>query len=294
MMEKFRDATFLSRICNRDYESKLVAGGDRITIRQRPNATTFKYRKGMIMPRQGYDTKSKTFYINRANAWRFNVNDIDKKLSDLDNWVGEWTDEFAKEESEVVEIEFLADIYSKCHALNRGLTAGAKGGEYDLGVTGTPLQIYKATQTAAHKSSMIDAVASAAACLEEQPGGMGDSPWILIPVWASLMIQTGELKEASLSGDDVSLLRKGVRVLGSIAGFDVFTSNLLNTVTDTVKCWNCIFGDKKAITYADQVEKTEIKPDPDDFGMIHQSVHVYDWDAIQTTRFGHLYIRKGA
>lgn len=297
LLEKFHDNTFMTKICNRDYEGDLKKAGDQITIRGLPDIKTFRYKKGMNIPFQGYETTSTTFPVERSRGYAFKVNSIDEKLSDLNGWVNQWTDEGAIALAQDNEMEFLEDIYSYCDAANAGVAAGYRSASYDLGATATPLEIYKTTQTAEHKSSAIDAVATAAACLEEQKGGMGVDPWIIIPVWMGLYIQTGELKEVSLSGDDASLLRKNVKALGSLAGFTVYTSNLLkvdaNEAATGGKSYNVIFGDKKAITFAEQISITEVKDNPFEPGKLHSSIMVYDWFPIQPTRFGHMIICKG-
>ena len=80
-----------------------------------------------------------------------------------------------------------------------------------------------------NKGLAVDAITEAASCLQEQPGGMGSAlqPWIVLPVWYGNYIQTSELKNASLSGDGTSLLRKSVQSIGQIGGFDIYLSNLL-------------------------------------------------------------------
>lgn len=298
LLEKFRDNTFMSRVTNKNYEGELRKGGDQIIIRQRPNMKTAKYKKGQTLAVQGYKTTSVTFPVNRSRYYAFEVNDIDRRLSDIKGWVNEWTDEGGKSLAEDNEVEFLADIYGRCHTANAGNAAGLKSGSYDLGSTSNVLQLYNTSQTTQYKSAAVDAIAAAAAALQEQPGGLGPNPWIIIPVWMGLLIQTGELKDASLSGDAKTLLRKEVIAIGNIAGLDVYTSNLLtkdyNTNAPGNYSWNIVYGDTRAITYATQIEKSEVIRMESDFADTHRSLMVYDWFPVMPERFGHMVVAKGA
>lgn len=294
-MEVFHDKLFMNQLCNRDYEGTIKQQGDKVWLRELPEGKTFKYKKGMTLPHVELETKLQSFEVNRARAWAFKIETIDKMLSDMKNSTSKIQEQFDKKLAEDIEIEFLADIPGKCSVENQGEGAGHQSANYDLGSVSNPMGVQSATTTTAHKSAAIDLIARAAAALEEQPGGMGDDPFIVIPVWMGLRIQTGELKATQLSGDSTSLLRKGVTACGMLAGLNVFTSNLLNQTVQSApvantRCFDVIYGDKKGITYADQITESEIKGIENGFGQKFQALHTYDWKAAQPTRFGSLYV----
>ncbi len=293
-MEVFHDKLFMNRLCNRDFEGEIKEQGDVVKLRKLPAGKTFKYKKGMTLPHVDMVTEEDSFPINRARAWAFKIDTVDKLLTDMKDGTSKIQEQFDKQLAEDIEVDFLSDVPSRCHVKNQGLTAGNRSESYNLGSVVTPLGISKATQTVANKSAAVDAVAAAAATLEEQPGGMGDDPWIVLPVWFNLRIQTGELKAANLAGDNVSLLRKGVTEVGQLAGFTVYTSNLISFATQDIggtatKCFNIMFGDRKGITYADQITQSEVKGIENGFGQKFQALHTYDWKAAYPTRFGNMY-----
>lgn len=298
-MEEFRDKLFMNRLCNRDYEGEIKKAGEKVWLRKLPSASTFRYRKGMVLPHVELEAEADSFTVNRARAWAFAVDVLDKELTDMKGFTSDVSAEFDKQLAEDIETEFFGDVYARCSVENMGETAGHKSASYDLGSTSNPLGIYSASQTTAHKSAAVDAIAAAAAALEEQPGGMGVDPYIVIPVCMGLRIQTSELKKANEAGDATSLIRKGVTNIGTLAGLTVFTSNLINVVQQTVggvenvKCYNILFGDRKGITYADQIVKSEVKPIENGFGNKFQALHVYDWDSVQPTRIGAMYVYMG-
>ena len=54
--------------------------------------------------------------------------------------------------------------------------------------------------------------------------------WLVIPPWAASLIKRTDLRNASISGDGVSLMRNGR--LGMMDRFTLYTSNLLPTAVD--------------------------------------------------------------
>ena len=55
----------------------------------------------------------------------------------------------------------------------------------------------------------------------------------------------------------------------------------------------CLFGDNSAISFADEIEKTELLRDKDEIGDFHRSVMVYDWFVRYAERFGSMIVAKG-
>lgn len=298
-MEEFRDRLFMNRLCNRDYEGTIKKAGEKVWLRKRPTASTFRYRKGMVLPHVELESDADSFTVNRARGWAFKIDILDKELTDMKGFTSDVSDEFDDQLAEDIEVEFLGDVYARCHLENQGNAAGHKSASYDLGSTDHPLGVFKTAQTDTYKSAAVDAIATAAAALEEQPGGMGVDPYIVIPVAMGLRIQTGELKKANETGDSTTLMRKGVTELGTIAGLTVYTSNLISVVTQSVggvantKCYNILFGDRKGITYADQIVTSEVKPIENGFGNKFQALHVYDWASLYPTRIGAMYVYMG-
>ncbi len=306
LKERFRHNTVLTRITNRTFEGKFRNKGDKIIIRNPPIIKTRKYLVGQAMVYQDPEAFKETHTIDRSRYYGFKINDIQAAFSDIKGFAEKWTKEGGVQLAEDNELEFFGDIFAKCHAKNQGNTAGAVSEAYVLGTAAAPLTVYKnqaladAASGVSVKNLVVDAIAEAAACLQEQPGGRGDHmhPWIIIPVWMGQQIQTSELKNAALSGDSVSLLRKSVEAIGNIAGFDVYQSNLLPKLPADVgeslpARYLCLFGDNSAISFADEINKSEVLRDKDDVADYHRSIMVYDWFVCYAERFGHMVVAKG-
>ena len=318
LREKFWDNTLLRKICNTEFTGQFKNKGDTIVVRCLPSIPTSKFVAGQkinyVRPKS-YDVK---YTIDRGRYYAFIVDDVQKAFSDVSGWAEKWTSEGAEQLAQDEELEFFADIGSatKCHAKNTGDDtyglAGCRSGGYKIGCVDHPVALNSGTPSEAHtantgtsanqacdRTSPTEFITRLAAVLNEQPGGFGLNPFVVVPVWMTQMLQNSELKQADMIGDPVSLLRKdAVASIGKIANLTVYVSNLLpddnytlsyntsSAATKSVKRYPIIFGDQSAITFADEVSRTEVLRDKDVPGDFHRSYHVYDWFPRYPERFG--------
>lgn len=292
LLEAEHDNLIFHNFVNRNYEGQLKEKGDKVIIRKEPDLKTFQYVKGTPVQYPEYETESEEFTVNRARIVPFTINKIDQMMSDIPSWTDRWAKLGGIALAEYKEKEFFQDVPFKCAVENQGNAAGLHSGLYNLGSATTPVKVVASGATGANERNAVDIISEAAACLAEQPGGMADYSYIVIPPIFAQRIQTSELKQASLSGDSVSTLRKGLKAIGNLCGFDIYQSNLLDmrvAAGGSTKYFTCLFGDKSAITYCDQISLTEVKPDPYVFAQHnHASVSIYDWKAIKPHHFGTL------
>lgn len=329
LREKFWDNTLLRKICNTEFTGQFKNKGDTIIVRCLPNIPTSKFVAGQKIDYfrpKSYDVK---YTIDRGRYYAFVVDDVQKAFSDIPGWPEKWTSEGAKQLAQDEELEFFADVGSgtKCDAANTGAasdgSAGKRSGGYIVGTALRPVSLYKSDAAATagsdstseasgatkikptDKTTPTELVTRLAAVLNEQPGGFGLNPFVVVPVWMTQMLQNSELKQADMIGDPVSILRKdAVTSIGKIANMTVYVSNLLpasnckasdgSTELSTRKYYPIIFGDQSAITFADEVSKTEVLRDKDVVGDFHRSYHIYDWFARYPERFGVSFVTKGA
>ena len=304
---KFWHNTVLRMITNSDFEGKFKGKGDRLIVRCPPNVHTSVYVDGGTIKYQEPEAFTKEFAVNRARYYGFHEDSIKKAFSDIPNWLSTWMSNGAKQFGIDVEREAFADLYTKCDSANCGNTAGAISGGYTLGSGDAPLAVFKddASVTAGAafgdgvKKNVVEAITEAASCLEEQAGGLGLNPWIVIPVWMSNLIQNSDLKHADLVGDPVSLLRKdAVTSIGKIANMTIYVSNLTPKISATVNSasvaeYPILFGDTSAISFAKEVTETDVIKDKDVPGDFQRSLLVYDWFPRYPTRFGAMIVAKG-
>lgn len=303
LREKFWYNTVLKNITNTEYQGQFKNKGDTIVIRCMPNIGTSRFVDGMKIKYEKPEAYDIMFKIDKGLLYAFTVSDVQKAFSDIPNWAEKWTDIGSKQLAQDWETWFFKDMTSatKCHVKNQGNNAGMQSESYALGTATAPVYLYKsdadakaATATGAgDKTTAVEVVTRYTSTLEEQPGGAGMAQFCVVPVWMTNMLQNTDLfQSADKMGDDASILRKNaVNSIGKLAGMDVYVSNLLPKLGDGT--YPILFGDKSAITFADEVSITEVLRDKSVVGDFHRSVHIADWFVRYEERFGVSFVKKG-
>lgn len=282
LVEKFYDATVFGEIANTDYEGEIANMGDKVIIRTTPSITIRDYQKGGKLLYEKPESPNVTLNIDKAKYFAFNIDNIDKFQSDIalmDDWAGDGGEQMKI----AVDTGILADIYGDVPAVNKGLTAGRKSAGYNLGTVGTPFVL-----TAAN---IVDLITACGAVLDEQ-NVPETGRWFVIPVWMRYLLMNSDLKNASLAGDDTSILRNGR--LGMIDRFMIYVSNNLAAVTDgAFVVYHALFGHKSALTFASQMTQMETLKAESTFGDLVRGLNVYGYETIKPESIGDAYVRKG-
>ena len=281
LLVEFYTSTVFGQIASTEFEGQIANYGDKLRIRMLPDIVSKEYVKGQELEYQDGDPSYVDLDIDKGRYWGLRFNALDKKQSDL-NYIQKWAAHAAEIQKIAIDAGILADVYGDVSSYNKGTTAGKKSASINLGVSGTPLQV--------SDSTIVDKIVDCGVVLDEQDVP-SENRWIVLPAWACGMIKTSELKDASLAGDDKSMLRSGH--VGKIDRFDIYMSNNIESVTDggnTV--YNAIFGWKGSLAFASQMLLTESLKNPKDFGDLMRSLQAYGYKTVKPEGMGHLYIRK--
>lgn len=284
MLIKFYQHTCLTEITNTDYEGEISKQGDTVHITDIPDITINDHEMGQELEYEAPAPTDTTLLIDKGKSWSFINNLIQQKQSNKE-YVNKWTEDAGKQLKINIEKAFFADVYASVHAKNTGLTAGKISGSFNLGATGSPIAL--------DKTNIIDYIVDCGTVLDEQDVPDDQDWWFVMPGWACNLIKKSELKDASVTGDDRSILRnKGV--IGMIDRFKIINSNLLSVVTDTVKVTNMLFGHRSALTFATQLVESEgpLK-DTRVFGDHYRGLQVYGYKPVKTEAYGRFYAYKG-
>lgn len=277
LLVKFYNTTIFKVIANTKYEGDIKNQGDTVKIRNTPTVAIKDYIKGQTLETEHLQTSVIDLEINQAKYFRFLAEDVDTLQSNID-YVEDWTRDAAKQMQIEIDSDILADIFDDAHASNQGLTAGLVSGGYNMGVSGTPLQVTKAT--------IVDKIIEMGAILDEQNVPVNDRFLLLPPQFCSLIKQS-DLNKANEAGDAESMRRHGV--LGTIARFTIYETNQLATTLDTNTITNIIFGQKEALTFASQLTKSRSKEADNQFGMINDGLNVFGYKVIKPEALGWAY-----
>jgi len=281
--------TILSRITNDEFSGEFVGQGTTLEVPIEPLVATRQRKQGDPINYQHVNGTTEKFSVGRQAYIAFVIEREEQKFSAIGDLAGQFMTFGKTQRLPELEREYYADIYAKCATENQGNTAGYISGSYDLGAATTPTYIYKtgadvkdSTQT--HKEAAPDYMCHLVNTLREQPGGENLTPWIIVPTVVADRIQTSELKQADLAGDDISLVRKDIRYIGDIGGAHVYVSNLTPVIAKVEGVgaqptrYVCLAGDNSAVTYFGDTSEIEVGlKDINVRGTFNRAFWDYEW-----------------
>jgi len=258
LQSKFYLNTVLSEIANHNWEGEIKGGGSKVNIRIRPTIAITDYTVNSALSYQDLVDGMIELLIDRAKSYAFKVDDIDGAQSDI-NIVNETTMDAAEQMKIAIDSQVLGAVY-----------ADATTALASLVVT---------------KANVLDWIVDAGTALDEK-NVPETGRFIVLPPWICGMIKKSDLKDASISGDGTSILRNG-RV-GQIDRFTVYSSNNVAITAGAPDTYQCIAGQKEAITFASQFVKTETLRLQDTFGDAIRGLNVFGFKTVQADALVHL------
>lgn len=281
LIEKFYDATVLAAISNTNYEGEIKGQGDKVKIRTIPSLEINDYKSGQTLVNQRPESSNVELLIDQGKYWSAIVDDVQVVQSDI-GLMNMWASDASEQMKIAIDRSVLGSIAPDIAAANKGATAGKISGSYSLGVTGTPIQLTKAT--------ILEYIVDLGSVLDEQNVPEAGR-FLLLPFWAVNLLKKSDLKDASLTGDSTSVMRNGR--IGMIDRFTAYTSNNLPRVTDGAnQCYDILAGHKNGLTFASQLVKTETLRAESTFGNIMRGLQVFGHKVIDGSMLARGYVYK--
>jgi hypothetical protein len=210
------------------------------------------------------------------------LDDIMELQADL-NLLSMWADDAGEQLKIVIDTAVLALLDAGVDSLNKGATAGKISANIDLGASGAPAVLTPAT--------VLNYIVDLGTCLDEY-NIPETGRWLVIPPWAAGMIKKSDLRNASISGDGVSLMRNGR--LGMIDRFTLYASNLLPTATEgSATAFRMFAGHPHGLTFASQISKLETLRSEQTFGTLLRGLQVYGAKVLDGIALAELYAIRG-
>lgn len=278
---KYYSRSVVPAISNTKYEGIIRDVGDEVIIRTRPDINIFDYKKGQQLNPETPSSPPIKLLIDRAKAYDFVIDVIDEHQADI-VLSDEFTSDAAEKQRIEVDLDVLGSVYVDAASANKGANAGKKSSAYNLGTTGSPVEL--------SKTNIIEYLTMIGTVLDEQDVPE-DNRFVVLPAWARWLIMNSDLKNASLTGDGNSIIRRG-RV-GEVDRLTIYASNLLSSGTDAGTT-NIIAGHTDAITFASQMVKNEVIPASRTFGKEYRGLQVYGFKTVKPEALVHLYAKKAA
>lgn len=281
-LEKFYLSTVFGDVANTDYEGEIKAYGDKVHIRTIPDIEINDYVAGQTLNVQRPTSGKVELNIDRGHYFNFIVDDVLRNQFDQ-AWMERWSNDAGMQMKIKVDGVILNAVYLDAGTYNKGATAGVKSQNINLGTAGAPIQLTKA--------NVLDFLVDAGTVLDEQNRPDTDRKLVL-PAWVCGLIKKSDLKDASITGDGVSVLRNGR--IGMIDRWEIFMSNNLNVVVDgSFRATHALGLHKSAVTFAAQFVEMDTLKSESTFGQLVRGLNVYGYETVQPDSLLDMYIAKG-
>ena len=254
LQAKFYAQTVLSEVTTNEYEGEISGLGNKVNIRSVPAVTVADYTGSLSYA----DVTSGTIELNidKAKSYAFKVDDILREQADID-----FMNEAANDAAQNMKIAIEQDVFANVAA-------------------GSSLTDINATPSNLTSSNILGFILDAGQTLDENNIPEDNRYMIISPAAASLLKQS-ELRQAYLTGDNVSPLRNGF--IGTVDRFNMYVSNNLATASGVT---SGLYGHPKAIAYASQMTNTESVRLESSFGDGVRGLAVYGYKVVLPTAIG--------
>lgn len=286
LIEKFYDSTVLAAISNTNYEGEIKKHGDKVIMRTMPSIAIRKYSANQELLVDRPSAPTQELVIDQGNYFNLHLDDVLKQQMDVD-LMNLWSTEASEQFKIEVDREILTYLVNKAAAANRGATAGRVSANINLGAAGAPVTL--------SRTNIIDYIILMGQVLDEQ-NIPETGRFLVLPAWACSLLKRSDLRDASLTGDSVSVARNGK--LGMIDRFTIYSSNLLRTSTtdgvtgnDTDAGTYIIAGHKNGLTFASQFTEMEVIRSERTFGNLMRGLQVYGRGITDPTALVELYAK---
>lgn len=266
LIENFYDATVLAAISNTNYEGEIRKMGDTVNIRTTPEITIKTYVKGQTLSVENPDKPKIQLVIDKGEYFACIEDDVDKVQADV-NMMDTWSKDASERMKIKIDQRVLTDILPSISALNKGASAGRISANINLGTTGTPVAITK--------TNVLDYIVDMGTVLDESNCPESER-FLIVPAKMAGFIKKSDLKDASITGDSISVLRNGR--LGMIDRFTVYVSHNLSVTSGK---FSIISGHKMGFTFASQMTEMESLRAESTFGNVIRGLQVYGYQVIK-------------
>lgn len=306
-----RENTIRKNLCGAQYAGEIKGYGSKLVIRKTPKVKTERFVANAPFVPQHLQADSIEVTVGRGRTYAVAISSWEEMTSDIKNWQRIATEEGGKQLDEDEEVEFFDSLSVFGAPENQGHAAGRRTGMYNLGSPAHPVVVTRADQdftsdanpttsgnpTGTQGAALL--LCNVDAAMSEQPGFGQEQPFVVVPpAFANLVRKSEHFSKITVADTDGWAVRKGLKAIGTIAGLTIYQTNFVKSFTQTNgtrTVFDIVFGDKRAITYADIVSRVDVKDNPFVVGMTNiVATHVYDWFEVRPEYFGHAYVTFNA
>ena len=266
----FRKSSVIEAITNTDYAGEISAFGDTVKIIKEPSITVAAYTRAASTTKQYLTDQELSLVINKANSFKFIVDDIEEKLSHV-NWASIGASSAAYTLKDTMDSEVLTAMFAGVSASAPDHILGGDGsGSAAASFTGAnPIDM-------GHASGEITPLAVMARMgrLLDDSQIPEDGRWFVAkPEFYEELASTDSKLMSSDYNQGDGGVRNGLVASGSIRGFKMYKSS--NVPAATNAGGQVLAGHMSSTATAQSILNIETLRDTDTFGDIVRGLHVY-------------------
>lgn len=269
-------------VINRDFEGEITDSGDTVHITSLADPTVEDYEIGTDITYQDVQDAGQSFTIDQAKYWAVRIDDVDKQQAAGN--IAPWMQGRAAYSIAVAADQYIASKYTGCAPANI------------LGSAASPLQPLPFANITSHPADFwIEVITPIQVVLDQNDVPDDGNRYITIPPWGrGLLTQTaGFTMGIATDGSTGATMQRGF--VGSIANFNVMvTRNTPQPIAGGPGTGVNVIqaGHNSAITYADQIVKTEALRSERGFRDLIRGLHVYDCKVIRPEALALAYVQR--
>ena len=266
----FRKSSVIEAITNTDYAGEIAAFGDTVKIIKEPEITVAAYTRAASTTKQYLTDQELTLVIDKANSFKFIVDDIEEKLSHI-NFASVGASSAAYTLKHTMDAEVLTAMFagvstsSPDHQLG-GDTSNAASGSL---ATTDPIDMGHATGEATPLAIM----ARMARLLDDSQVPEDQRWFVAKPEFYEELASTDSKLMTSDFNQGDGGVRNGLVASGSIRGFSMYKSSNIPATSNATG--QCLAGHMSSTATAQSILNIETLRDTDTFGDIVRGLHVY-------------------
>lgn len=269
-------------VINRDYEGEIAEGNDTVHITSLNDPTVSDYFVDQDLTYEDVQDAGLSFTVDQAKSWSVKINDVDK--AQAAGQIQPWMENRAAYKVGVAADQFLAGKYTSVAAANV------------LGSSASPLTPAIFGSFTTHPADFLTQVVIPLQVVLDQSDVPDDgNRYIIVPPWGRGLLQqtAGFILGTAADGSTGQVMQKGF--VGSISNFNVMVSrNAVQTVAGGAGTgvWAVQAGHNMALTYAEQILKTEALRSEKGFRDLIRGLHVYGAKVIHPEALAVAYVQR--
>ena len=268
----FRKSSVIEAITNTDYAGEISAFGDTVNIIKEPVITVAAYTRAASTSKQFLTDQELTLVIDKANSFKFIVDDIEERLSHI-NFASVGASSAAYTLKDTMDSEVLSTMFAGVSTSSPDHRLGGDG-------NGSALASFSANDpldmgNVSGELSPLKIMARMARLLDDSQVPEEGRWFVAKPEFYEELADTdSKLMSSDINQGDGGV-RNGLVASGQIRGFSMYKSSNVPATTGSTATGQCLGGHISSTATAQSILNIETLRDTDTFGDIVRGLHVY-------------------